>query len=96
VAVLGLLAGALTTLSFLPQVIRTVRLRSARELSWGWLLLFGTGITGWLTYGVLAGDLPITVTNLTTLALVGVLASVKARQASTGLRVVAHQRREDQ
>ncbi len=81
--VLGLFAGMLTTVSFLPQVVRTMRTGSARDLSWGWLLLFGAGVTGWLIYGAALGDLAITVTNAVTAALVGVLVGTKAWQQRT-------------
>lgn len=80
---LGLLAGALTTLSFLPQVIRTFRTGSARDLSWGWLVLFGTGVTGWLIYGTWTRDLAITATNAVTITLVGALVVLKAWQETT-------------
>jgi MtN3 and saliva related transmembrane protein len=48
--ILGLIAGTCTTLSFLPQVIRTLRTRHARDLSAAWLLIFGLGPRcGWST-----------------------------------------------
>lgn len=80
---LGLLAGTLTTLSFLPQVIRTLRTGSARDLSWGWLALFGTGVGGWLVYGTVTRDLAITATNALTITLVSTLIVLKALQAAT-------------
>ncbi len=42
----------MTTLSLVPQVIRVWRLRSAREISLAYTLLFLMGVTGWLGYGV--------------------------------------------
>jgi MtN3 and saliva related transmembrane protein len=83
---LGLLAGALTTLSFLPQVIRTMRTGSARDLSWGWLVLFGTGVAGWLVYGAWTRDLAIAATNAVTITLVGALVVLKAWQQTTTRR----------
>lgn len=85
--VLGLLAGTLTTVSFLPQLVRTVRTGSARDLSWGWLLLFGAGITGWLVYGAGSNDIAITATNAVTGTLVGVLAVMKAWQEHTARKL---------
>ena len=35
---LGLCAGALTTISFLPQVLRAIRTGSSSDLSWTWLI----------------------------------------------------------
>jgi MtN3 and saliva related transmembrane protein len=80
VTVLGLFAGALTTLSFLPQVIRTIRTHSARDLSWMWIVMMAAGITGWCVYGLLRTDVPVIAANGITLVLVSSLAVIKARQ----------------
>ncbi len=75
--VLGLFAGACTTFSFLPQVIRTVRSRHARDLSAAWLLIFSLGTAAWLAYGILRSDLAVAVANGVTFALVLILVGVK-------------------
>lgn len=77
--VLGLFAGALTTLSFLPQVVRTMRTRSARDLSWTWIVMMTAGITAWCVYGTLRTDVPVIIANGITLVLVSALAVLKAR-----------------
>ena len=74
---LGLVAGACTTLSFLPQVIRTLRSRHARDLSAAWLLVFGLGTAMWLVYGVLRSDVAVAVANGVTAILVLVLIAAK-------------------
>jgi MtN3 and saliva related transmembrane protein len=76
---LGLLSGAITTFSFLFQVLRTVRTRSAADLSLGWLVWLTVGICGWLTYGLLSADVPVSLANAVTLALVLVLVGFKVR-----------------
>ncbi|TCO53418.1 SemiSWEET family sugar transporter [Actinocrispum wychmicini] len=81
--VLGLFAGALTTLSFLPQVLRTIRTRSAHDLSWMWLLMMSAGMTAWCVYGLLRTDVPVFVANVIALTLVGTLAGLKARHGRT-------------
>nr|WP_042180759.1 SemiSWEET transporter [Kibdelosporangium sp. MJ126-NF4]CEL14568.1 hypothetical protein [Kibdelosporangium sp. MJ126-NF4]CTQ88933.1 hypothetical protein [Kibdelosporangium sp. MJ126-NF4] len=78
--VLGLCAGALTTLAFLPQVLRTIRTRSARDLSWAWILMMCAGVGTWLVYGLLGADLPVIVANGVTLVLIAALGVVKAMQ----------------
>jgi MtN3 and saliva related transmembrane protein len=75
--VLGLIAGACTTLSFLPQVIRTLRTRHARDLSAAWLLLFGFGVALWLAYGIGRSDVAIIAANAVTFGLVMVLIVAK-------------------
>jgi MtN3 and saliva related transmembrane protein len=80
VTVLGLFAGALTTLSFLPQVIRTIRTHSARDLSWMWIVMMATGIGAWFVYGLLGSDIPVMAANGLTLVLVATLGVLKAHQ----------------
>ncbi len=81
---LGLVSGAFTTLSFLPQVFRTLRRGSAADFSPGWLALFGAGVSGWFLYGLLTADLAISLSNAVTLALVLVLVAIKLRSAEPG------------
>ena len=66
---LGLIAGTLTTLAFVPQVVKTWRTRSTHDISLGMFALFSTGLVLWLAYGVLIGSWPIVLTNVVTLAL---------------------------
>ncbi len=49
---LGLIAGTLTTISFVPQVWHTWKSRSAKDLSLGMLSIFTLGIALWLAYGL--------------------------------------------
>lgn len=67
---LGYLAGLLTTISFLPQVIRIYRTKSGRDVSLWMVLLMATGVSCWLIYGLLIHSLPIIFTNTVTLVLV--------------------------
>ena len=66
---LGMAAGTLTTVSFVPQVIKTWKSRSAKDISFGMFLLFSLGVVLWLAYGVALQSLPIIVSNLVTLIL---------------------------
>jgi MtN3 and saliva related transmembrane protein len=75
--ILGLLAGTLTTLSFLPQVIKTWKSKSAKDFSFGMLITFSLGVFLWLVYGILKQDLPIILPNLATLMLNSVIISLK-------------------
>jgi MtN3 and saliva related transmembrane protein len=74
---LGLFAGACTTLSFLPQVIRTLRTRHAGDLSAMWLLIFSVGTAAWLVYGILRSDVAVAAANGVTFALVLTLVVAK-------------------
>ena len=76
---LGLLAGALTTGCWLPQLRRSWRTRSTADLSWTYLFVLGGGIALWLVYGLVGGQPAIIVTNGLTLLLVLALGGFKAR-----------------
>lgn len=65
----GSVAGILTTVSFVPQVIKTWRSRSARDISFGMFLLFSLGVMLWLYYGIAIHSIPIVVANGVTLVL---------------------------
>ena len=71
--IIGLLAAVLTTVSFLPQVIKTWKSRSAKDLSLGMFLMFFMGICLWLIYGIFIKDLPMILANSVTLVLAGIL-----------------------
>ncbi|MBT5027653.1 MAG: SemiSWEET transporter [Nitrospinaceae bacterium] len=66
----GYLAGFLTTISFLPQVVKTWKSRSASDLSLGMFSVFFLGVVFWLIYGLLLQESPIIFWNVITLALV--------------------------
>lgn len=79
VTLLGLIAGTLTTLSFLPQLLKTWRSRSAKDISSLWLASFATGIFLWLIYGLLINSLPVILSNGITLGLTGIILLFKVR-----------------
>jgi MtN3 and saliva related transmembrane protein len=77
--ILGLVAGALTTAAFLPQVVKTWKSRSAKDLSLGMFSLFCGGVFLWLVYGFAVGDVPVIAANLLTLLLASTLLFFKLR-----------------
>lgn len=77
---LGLLAGTLTTLAFLPQLVKTWRTQSAKDLSFTWLILFVSGVSLWLVYGILIRSLPVIGSNAVTLLLTLIILGFKLRE----------------
>lgn len=63
---IGIIAGALTTFGFVPQVIRVYKLKSAREISLLFNITLLVGIALWLVYGILFSLMPIIIWNLIT------------------------------
>jgi MtN3 and saliva related transmembrane protein len=78
-SLLGFTAGALTTVSFVPQVLHAWRSKSCDDLSWGMLITFSTGVLLWLTYGLFLLAAPIIVANAITLALLVTIGVLKVR-----------------
>jgi len=77
--VIGSLAGALTTIAFIPQVIRTWKTRSARDISLVTYLLFSCGVLLWLIYGILLQAMPVILANGVTLLLSASILALKIR-----------------
>ncbi|RAV99853.1 SemiSWEET transporter [Pseudochryseolinea flava] len=77
--ILGLVAGACTTIAFLPQVIKTWKSRSAKDLSLSMFSIFCLGVTLWLVYGIMVKDIPVIVANMLTLMLASTLLYFKLR-----------------
>lgn len=79
VNVIGLAAGSLTTVAFLPQVIKTWKSGSAKDLSLGMFSFFCLGVLLWLIYGILQKDIPVIAANLATLVLASTILFFKLR-----------------
>ncbi len=74
---LGYVAAALTTLSFVPQALLTLRTRNVAGISLGMYGAFTGGVALWLVYGVLSGQWPVIVANALTLVLASVILALK-------------------
>lgn len=79
IVLVGYIAGALTTISFVPQVIKAWKMRETRDLSLAMLILFGIGIVLWTLYGIWTGSLPIIVANAITFVLILALLVLNVR-----------------
>lgn len=66
---LGLLAGTLTTISFFPQVLKTWKTRSTKDISLEMFLLFCSGLLLWIIYGISVKNIPVIMTNIATFVL---------------------------
>jgi MtN3 and saliva related transmembrane protein len=69
VQAIGYMAAFSTTVSFVPQLVRVVRLKSARDISLGMFLFFSWGVFCWLIYGIIIRSWPVTAANAVTLGL---------------------------
>ncbi len=65
----GIGAGILTSVSMLPQLIKTFKEKKAEAISLVMIFALIGGIAGWIWYGFLKSDLPIIFTNCFSLLL---------------------------
>jgi len=79
ITVLGLLAGTLTTISFIPQVIKTWKYKETKDISLLMYIIFFTGILLWFSYGILINNTPIIIANGVSLVLVFIVLALKIR-----------------
>ena len=81
---LGLIAATLTTLSFVPQAIKSVRTRDLSGISLGMYSAFTLGIALWLVYGIMTEAMPVIVANAVTLPLCGLILVLKLKEGGHG------------
>ena len=65
----GYFAAILTTLAFLPQLIKTLKTKKAEDVSLITLIMFLTGVLSWIIYGYKISSTPILIANITTFIL---------------------------
>jgi MtN3 and saliva related transmembrane protein len=76
---IGYMAGTLTTLAFLPQVLHTYKVKSAGDFSWKMLVAFNCGLVLWLVYGIYLHSWPMILANSITLGLQGFIVRMKLK-----------------
>jgi len=79
ITILGLLAGTLTTISFVPQVMKTWKFKETKDISLLMYIIFFTGILLWFSYGLLINNVPIIIANGASLVLVSIVLILKIR-----------------
>jgi len=75
----GYLAALLTTSSFVPQALLTLRTRDVSGISLSMYSAFTLGVALWLLYGLAIGEWPVIVANTVTLALAATILVTKVR-----------------
>jgi MtN3 and saliva related transmembrane protein len=78
---IGAIAAFLTTTSFLPQAIRTIKTRDTSGISLAMYLMFVLGVALWLFYGLLLENMVIVVSNFITFILAGLVLVVKIKNS---------------
>lgn len=79
VQVLGYSAGFITALTFLPQVVKTWKEKSAKDISLYMFVIAFVNEIMWLAYGILRNDWVIISTNAVMIVMSGIMISLKLR-----------------
>ena len=79
IQVIGLIAGALTTLSFLPQALQIVKTHNTKGISLPMYIIFVSGIFLWIIYGFLIHQPPVYLPNIITFILGAAILIMKLR-----------------
>lgn len=79
ISIIGFAAATLTTASFLPQVIQTVKTRHTKDISLGMYTSFTIGVLLWGVYGFLLGSAPMIIANTITFVLAFIILYLKIK-----------------
>ena len=82
---LGLVAGTLTSIASVPQLLKTMRTRHARDISIWQPLLLAIGVALWMIYGMLIHDMPLILANIVPLICNIMLTILKLRYRNDGI-----------
>jgi MtN3 and saliva related transmembrane protein len=76
---IGMIAGLLTTVAFLPQAIKIWHSKSAKDISLAMFVCFCAGIVLWVIYGFMLGAFPVILANVVTLCIAATILLFKLR-----------------
>jgi len=79
ITLVGFIAGTLTTVAYVPQVVRSWKLKETKDISLSMLVLYAVGVSLWFVYGIWTNALPIIAANGISLVLILVLLGIKLR-----------------
>ncbi|UFH31781.1 SemiSWEET transporter [Chryseobacterium sp. C-71] len=63
VNILGIVAGFLTSIAMIPQLIKVIKEKNVEDLSWVMILVLICGLSLWVWYGFIQNELPIILSN---------------------------------
>jgi MtN3 and saliva related transmembrane protein len=79
VTYIGLFAATCTTFCQVPQLTKAIKTQSTQDVSlWMYIILLA-GVSSWLMYGILIGDMPLIAANAVSTALVFIVLMLKLR-----------------
>jgi MtN3 and saliva related transmembrane protein len=78
-SIIGYMAAVGTTISFLPQAVKTIQTKDTSGISLPMYILFTVGTLFWLIYGIMADSYPVAIANAITLIFASIILAYKLR-----------------
>lgn len=78
-AILGYAAAFFSTVSFVPQVIKTLKTKDTSGISLLMYSVFTAGVALWLIFGIMTENMPVTIANVIVLILASMVLVMKIR-----------------
>ena len=79
IEIVGAVAALVTTLGWVPQVVKIARARKAGDISFAATGAIALGVSLWALYGVLIGSWPVIIANAATFLFVAAILGMKVR-----------------
>lgn len=79
ITIIGLIAGICTTFAFVPQVIKTIKIKETKDISLLMYIIITTGILLWVIYGILIKDFPVILANSISFILATIILILKIK-----------------
>jgi MtN3 and saliva related transmembrane protein len=79
IELLGIMAGILTTTSFIPQVLHVLKTKSTKDISLSMFTIFSSGVFCWLIYGILKHSPAMIMSNAFVFVLASIILILKIR-----------------
>ncbi|BCA86813.1 hypothetical protein EsVE80_23360 [Enterococcus saigonensis] len=92
---LGLIAGVLTGISFIPQSIKTIRTKDTSSISLSTYILYTLGVMLWIIYGLIIEDFAVFLTNIVTIVPCVIILVIKLGEKSRKTKSLSHNHKEN-
>lgn len=77
--IIGSLAAVITTFAWLPQILKILREKQARDISLVTTSALSVGVFLWIVYGVAIGSLPVILANTVSFLFIATIVGLKLR-----------------
>lgn len=79
IEIVGALAAVITTFAWLPQIMKIMRERQARDISLGTTATLASGVFLWIVYGLAIGSTPVIAANSVSFLFIAAIVGLKLR-----------------